>query len=552
MKKEILIVILILILSFPAYKALLQPGGFTSHDLTHHIVRQISMDKLLSEGQFPPRWSGDLNNGYGYPVFLFNYPLPALIGQVFHLLGFNFLYSVKAVLFSSMILSVLGMYLFLRSYLGSQMASFLGAMFYLYAPHRFLNVYVSGAVGSALGGAILPFVFWSMVEVCKRKSWLWVLGGSLLLALLVVAHNITTLISAPLILAFGLILIWTSKQKYQLLKKYLVMFFLGLGLSAWFWMPAFIEKQYIIFDQVFANFYQSQFITFWQLIQSPWGFGLSHPDNPEPGDLSYQIGIIHFLAITFLLFAVLIFKRIRRIGLFILFFFALYIFLILKISKPIWDFSHFMYVIQFPLRFSAVSVFTASIGVGLLIKFLPSKRLLFISFLILVIYANRNHWNINQVYDPVEDFYLSLKTTTASFDEHLPKWGRAMDKQPASKLEFVEGEGRVEIKEDKSALVLAQVEVTTSSKLKFNQFYFPGWEIEVNGQKVRFNYLEEGESHGLPIFEVPQGVHQVQAQFKNSLVRNIADMTSIISVILWVVLLCKLLILRSSWVKKSS
>ena len=106
MKRELLIVALLLLLSFPAIKALLQPGGFTSHDLTHHVIRQISMDKLLSEGQFPPRWSGDLNNGFGYPVFLFNYPLPAIIGEIFHKAGLNFVYSVKAVLLLSMILSV--------------------------------------------------------------------------------------------------------------------------------------------------------------------------------------------------------------------------------------------------------------------------------------------------------------------------------------------------------------------------------------------------------------------------------------------------------------
>lgn len=127
MKKEFLLICLLLTLSFPALRALLQPGGFTSHDLTHHVIRQISMDKLLSEGQFPPRWSGELNEGFGYPVFLFNYPLPALVGEVFHKIGLGFVDSVKAVLFSSMILSLLGMYLFLRSLLKDNLTAFLGS-----------------------------------------------------------------------------------------------------------------------------------------------------------------------------------------------------------------------------------------------------------------------------------------------------------------------------------------------------------------------------------------------------------------------------------------
>ena len=407
MKKETLIIALLLLVSVPAVRALFLPGGFTSHDLTHHVIRQISMDKLLSEGQFPPRWSGELNEGFGYPVFLFNYPLPAIIGEGFHKLGLGFVDSVKAVLFLSMVLSAVGMYLFLRSYLGSQMAAFLGSMFYLYAPHRFLNVYVAAAVGGALGDAILPFVFWSLVEIKKGKKWA-PLAGALSLGGLILAHNVTALIFSPLIIGFAALLVWESKERARVFKSFGAMILLGLGVSAWFWLPAIFEKQYIKFDQIFSTFYQSQFVTLQQLIRSPWGFGLSHPQSPEEGDLSYQIGLIHFLAVAFLLFAVLLFKKIRRIGAFILFFFSLSLLLIQPVSRPIWDLVPLMSMIQFPLRFSAISVFTASIGVALLLTLrLSFKKVLFVGFLVLVIYANRNHWNINESFNPGKNYYLS-------------------------------------------------------------------------------------------------------------------------------------------------
>lgn len=542
MKRELIVILLLFLLSFPAVRYLLLPGGYTSHDLTHHVVRQISMDKLLSEGQFPPRWSGELNNGYGYPVFLFNYPLPAMLGQVFHLLGFNYLYSVKAVLFSSLVLSVLGMYLFLRSYFGSKLASFLGAMFYLYAPHRFLNVYVAAALGSAFGGAILPFVFWGLVKIKQTQKISWVLITSLFYACLILSHNITTLIFTPLILAFMGLLIWESEHKLALFKRFILMFVLGLCLSCWFWLPALSEKSYIKFDAVFGKFYENQFPTLKQLIGSKWGFGLSHPDNPQEGDLSYQIGLINIMATGFLLFATLVFRRIRGIGIFVLFFFFISLFLILKSSKPLWDFVPLLNTVQFPWRFSAIIVFVSSIGAALLIKYLPYKRLIFISFLILVIYANRNHWRINEVYNPGEDYYKSINSTTASFDEHLPKWGKAMPKPVSAKLEFASGVGQIKVLENKSARLLAQVESTSSSKLRFNQIYFPNWEIEVDNQKTDFNYLEDGPNYGLPVFVLSPGSHLIKAEFKNTPVRNIADGISLASVILWVILLCRLLI----------
>lgn len=528
-KKEILIIFLLLIFSYPAVKSLLIPGAYTSHDLTHHVIRQINMDKLLSEGQFPLRWSADLNNGYGYPLFLFNYPLPALVGEVFHKLGFNFVDSVKAVLFLSMLVSILGMYLFLKELLGSRLAAFLGAIFYLYAPIRFLNVYVSAATGSALALALIPFVFWAIL----RRS---ILVGSISLAALILSHNVTALIFIPVIIIFSVVC--------SRLRSLAVMLLLGLGLSAWFWLPALWEKQFIKFDQIYEGFYKDQFINIWQLIRSPWGYGLSHPQHPEPGDMSYQLGLIHIgvVIVTSLWFVVFgrKIKEVKAVGGFLLTFILLSLFLMLKISQPVWEIIPILKLVQFPLRFQAIFIFAASISAGLLIKYFPYKqslrtnalrKIVFLGLLILVIYANRNHWKINEVFNPGEDYYLSQKTTTTSYGEHMPKWGKTMNKSALSKLEFVEGKGNINILENKSAKVLAQVESITSSKLRFNQFYFPGWQIKVDNKKIDFNYLIEGESYGLPVFNIDAGKHKIEASFKNVTDRNIADTISLISIV---------------------
>lgn len=539
MKKELLILTLLLFLTFPAVKSLFIPGGFTSHDLTHHVLRQISMDQLLSEGQFPPRWSGQLNNGFGYPLFLFNYPLPALLGEVFHKMGMGFVDSVKAVLFTSMILGEVGMYLFLRSLLGSKLASFLGAIFYLYAPLRFLNVYVSAAVGSALALAVLPFVFYSLVGIKNGKNWA-VLVGALSLAGLILAHNVTAVISAPLILAFA----WVIGGR-KVIRKIGVMFLLGLGLSAWFWLPALWEKQYSRFDSIFASFYKDQFVTIWQLLRSPWGYGLSHPQHPEPGDMSYQLGLVHILVMLVLVALIWVRREIREIrviGGFALAFFVISIFLMLKASLSIWENLPFLSLIQFPLRFQVWSVFSAAIAAALLIKYLPFKKLLIISLLLLVLYANRNHWHINEVFNPREDYYLNLKTTSTTYGEHLPKWGKVMDKASAGKLEFVSGVGEIRVIRDKSDYILAEVEASSSAKIRLNQIYFPGWVIKIDGNPTKFKYLTNSESYGLPIFDIDKGTHLVSAEFKNTPIRNLADSVSLISVILWIGILCKLLI----------
>lgn len=525
-KKELIVILLLFLVSLPAVRALLQPGGFTSHDLTHHIVRQIDMTRLLSEGQFPPRWSGDLNNGYGYPLFLFNYPLPALLGEGFHKLGLGFVDSVKVVLGVSLLLSTAGMYLFLRSLLKSYLAPFLGAVFYLYAPIHLIVVYVSGAPGAALGLTFPPFIFWALQQGN-------ILLGAVSLAFLILSHNVTAFIFTPILLIFGLFVV-------RNIRVTIIIFLLGLGLSAWFWLPALSEKQFIRYDSLMKGIYQNQFPTLKQIVYSPWGYGLSHPKSSEEGGMSYQVGLAHLLVMALLLLQLFRLRKSKEflfLGIFSLTSFVAGIFFMLELSQPLWDSLPFLSYIQFPVRLLIVPVFSASIAASLLVRFWGGK-ILFIPLFLLVLYANRNHLNINQSFDPGEEYYLKLKTTATSFDENLPIWVSNLitDVSPG-KFSLLSGQGKIEVLENKSARVVAKIEAEDKARVRFNQYYFPGWEIEAEWKL----------NNGLPVFEIEKGEHLIKAEFKNTPIRNLADGISIIAVI---IVLWRLSVPRQQPVKK--
>lgn len=536
-KADILAVSLLLVFSIPAVKSLFTPGGYTSHDLTHHVIRQISMDRLLSEGQFPPRWSSELNKGYGYPLFLFNYPLPAMIGEVFHKTGFNFVDSVKAVFFVSFLASVLGMYLFLRALLPqSRTAAFLGALFYLYAPIRFLVVYVSAALGSAVAFAFVPFVFWAILGLSGKKEKIFILAGSLAFAALILSHNVTALMFSLIFLFFVLLEARISINYRRTLYNAMLMFVLGAGLSAFFWLPALIESKYLIYSDLMGRFYADHFPTFWQLIHSPWGYGLSHPGAAEDG-LSFQIGLIHIGVILLLIPGIWITRRVRDFWLciFCLLLFAASVFLMLEMSLPLWDNLPLLGFVQFPARFLILSVFAASIASAILVFRMPFSRLLFFALLTLVLYANRNHLNTNQVFNPGELYYMNLKTTTAMADEHLPKWAKIPQAESPGKLVSYEGDGDITVVEDKSDFFRAKVFSKTGAKLKFNQVYFPGWTLEVNNKPAKFNYLTD-KAQGFPIFDIAPGESLVTWYFANTKTRNLANSVSIASALFWIVL----------------
>lgn len=544
MKKEIFVISLLLVLAIPALKSLLIPGAFTSHDLTHHIIRQITMDKLLSEGQFPPRWSGDLAYGYGYPLFIFNYPLPALAGEVFHKAGLNFVDSVKSVLFLSLVLSISGMYLFLRSLFKSKMAAFLGAIFYLYAPIHLIVVYVSGAAGASFALIFPPLILWAIYKIWEvKKPQPYLLLGSLSFAGLILSHNITALIFMPVILAYVAALKLLDPKKGHFLRNIGLMFLWGLGLSAFFWLPALMEKQYIRYDTLTKGIYQNQFPSLNQIVYSPWGYGLSHPKQPE-GGMSYQVGLIHILVMIILISSLWFYRKRKEfliLGTLCVVSFLASIFFMLEISQSLWDNLPFLSYIQFPVRILIVPIFMASIAAALLIKHAPYKKLLFIILLILLLYANRNHLGINQQFNPQDEYYqaLSHKTTTTSFDEDLPIWVDKMQTDiDHQKFIFVSGGGSIKVLENKSARVLADIESTSSATVRFNQYYFPGWEIKVDGNKIDYNYLT-ADNRGLPVFKIEKGNHQVLAEFKNTYDRNIADSISLFSIVLLIILIIR-------------
>ena len=106
---------IIILLSIPAIWALLVPGFYgASDDL--HIGWLFEMNRVIKMGQIPPRFVPDLSFGFGYPLFNFVFPLPFYIAEIFHLIGFSLVDSIKLLFLLSLPLSGVFMYLFLREF----------------------------------------------------------------------------------------------------------------------------------------------------------------------------------------------------------------------------------------------------------------------------------------------------------------------------------------------------------------------------------------------------------------------------------------------------
>ena len=223
MKTNLVLILLVLFFSILISLPLLKSGLYEMHD-DQHVARLYLFDKSVREGQVPVRWVDELGFGFGYPLFVFYPPFVYMLGEVFHLSGFGFIDSVKLVFFASILLSGVGMFVFVKE-LGGRLAGLTSALFYMFLPYRALDIYVRGALAEAFSFVWLPLILWSFYKlsnlqeqsdykIYRRKSANYTLLSATFLALLMITHN---LIFLPFMLILPIYLFFlflkTSEKK---------------------------------------------------------------------------------------------------------------------------------------------------------------------------------------------------------------------------------------------------------------------------------------------------------------------------------------------------
>lgn len=535
MRKQLVWFALIIILSLPAVWSLLHPGFFTSHDGEWMVIRFTDFHRALREGQFPVRFGGRLNHGYGYPVFNFLYPFPFYFAEVFYIFGLSFTASVKATFILSFFLSGVFMFLWTRNYWGN-LGGLISALVYIYTPYRFLDVYVRGSLGEAVAFIFPPLIFWMIDRLRKKYSRRDLIIGALGIGALITSHNTMAMLFLGLILAYVLFL----KPKLSLISYLLSVIFLGLSLSCFFWLPALFEKKYVIFDRVLVSNFFAHFPTLKQLLFPSWGYGPSLPLS-DKDTLSFQIGVVN-LAVVFLVTA-LVFKnskfRKNEKTLFFGICFLLSIFLMTDYSYFFWRLFPIYNFIQFPWRLLSLTTFSSSFLAGALINPLPQKFKKTVTFLTVasLLILNRDYAKPESYVFKDDSFYATNEGTTTVADEYMPIWVKEPpQKRAEEKVEVLEGRLAIEELAVRSNRVSFLAKGEKEAVVRINTIYYPGWKVFVDGKTWNFDFKNK---FGVIQFKVPKGDHNVLVVFKETPLRKTADAVSLISLGLCLTLFLK-------------
>lgn len=527
---KIKFLLLVLIFSLIPLFDLLRPGLPITHDGQDHVARIANFYQNLSEGTIIPRWGANLNWGYGHPVLMFLYPLPSYIASLFHLLNFSLVDSTKLVFAVSFILSGLFMFIFLRELL-DDFSAFIGGMIYIFAPYRFVDLYVRGALGEHVAFVFLPLIFYFLLRLSREKYFnrTTIALGAISFSGLFLSHNAISVMFLPIALLYSLLLSLSEKKKKEVLLRHLLIFILGIGLSSFFLLPAFFEGKYTLRDIVTAKDYATRFMDLSKFFYGEWNYGIS-------GQFSVQIGILHWI-FTFLALpiAFILYKKRNNLWKLMLLLEAIFVsalFLMTPNSKFIWDKITILQKFQFPWRFLTITVFTSSILGSIAISQLKYyRKLLAVILIVFILLLNKDYWHPKGYLLKDDSFFKNIYNGTTDTGESSPIWSiRFMENRPASHAQVIKGKG--EIKELYRSSTKHEYEINSmgSSRIRENTLYFPGWQVLVDGKKTDIEFQDQ-QNRGIMTFNLSKGLHKVSVEFEETKLRLISDLISVFSII---------------------
>lgn len=516
-------------------------------DTGAHLIRMAGFHEALLDGQFPPRWLTHFAYDWGSPVLMFNWSLPYWLAEPFIAGGITIVDSFKIVILTGVILSFFSMYGFLRTWLNKE-AAIAGGIIYCWAPYRLNTIYVRGAIGEATAFAFWPLIFWSALLIMRGKPAKGILLGSISFSLILLSHQVMFLMIIPLWLGF---IIFAGKPKINLRKsvREAVPLLISLGLTSFFWIPAFFEKGNIAISQLnVMNFRGRYFSNLPALLSVP---GFFSPNGSDPFLALYPIGlpqifwVIYGNLITFI-------ERNKKLLLTVLLldlFFILGIYLLLPQSSRVWDKLPLLPEFIYPLRFLGLLTFISALLAGIAIFSLKNHQLIaavLITVFTIIINYRAVPINTNRDNAPDSQYFRSDGTGDMQ-GEFLPEWAdpKFTEKEnyyrDTAPVTFVTGSGQLKSHNSTTRSLNFTVNADSPSIVMLKQFYFPGWQVSVNGITSSIGI----SAGGAMLIGLPGGTNNITAKFVGTPLRKFADLISLLT-LLFVLLLYPAYLIRHS------
>ncbi|RME50343.1 MAG: hypothetical protein D6790_21370 [Caldilineae bacterium] len=540
-----------LLLGLWLFHPLLRDGLPSAADGLLHFYRTVLWRWSWDAGVLWPRWHTLLYQGYGYPLFNFYAPLLYLSSGLLDLVAGNILLAFKIVLFLSCVGYALGAYVWTKEFLGSW-GAIVAAAAYAFTPFRLRELYFQGNYAQFLAWSIYPFVLFSWYRLVRApdRNAFW--RASLSLAALLLAHNISALLMAPVLLSY--VGLWSLKEIRERMQagdswRLAVRCLMGpllagvcaVFISAIFWLPALGEARFTQVHLLTKGYFDigENFLRLADILAPAPLLDLRAANPPLP----FHFGRLH-LALAALGALLLLRRQISteerwQLG-YALVATAGAVFLMLPGSEFLWRTVPLLPFAEFPARFYGIAHLFGAYLAGASLQWLaPWRRVYRLASvgIILGLLGSQATYLFPQNFlrpdisprgfHAYEVQFNALGTTTVG--EYLSIWTAALPPGPAVSFDEkgevrrlsmdagLEGAGR--ILQTGPEEILFELQLDAPRTVQVAQFYFPGWQAFMDG--LAWPIEPCGEA-GLICIRLPAGSHTVHLTFQDTWIRRLA------------------------------
>lgn len=557
-------------------------------DAELHIFRLHELSYLIRGGEFYPRWAPDFYHGYGYPIFNYYAPLTYYLALPLELLPqVDAVLASKAVLVGGMLLAGLGLYGYTRDNWGRR-AGYVAAALYVYSPYiQYIDPHIRGALPEAFSFAVFPPALWALDRLRRRPSaGSWV-AASLMVAAVILSHNLMGLFFFGLLFAWVLWMMVAQRRQTtddgqravdlpisQSLNLFpLAALLLGLGLSAFFWLPVILERNAVTLTTLIGAGDNYDFRTHFLGLSELLAFSRRPDWGATQSPFLFNLGVAQWMAGVLGVVLLMLGKVRERAQLaFIAVAAVVVLFLMTPASEPVWELIPFLPYFQFPWRLLGAAAALLSILGAAGIEAVAHEAVaheavargaeqhsrlrrqtawiyagcVAVAMLLALPLSQPTPWlpfgEVNTLrMSLIENSGRWLGTTSTA--DYVPATVVMLPERRDSMLDPI-AEGLPPDRVNREAMpdgatvtaetvrpLLTRYHVSTPKefRLRLYQFDFPGWQVLVDGEPAQ---TELAEPEGLIIVIVPEGEHVVEVSFGSTPPRMLGWLIAVVAALL--------------------
>lgn len=518
------------------------PQFFTSRiphtsDGIPHIARMAAMYEEVTHGQFPVRWIGSFNYGYGSSELNFYYPLPYIISLPLTAVGVGLADNLKIGFTLSFLIAGIGMLAFARKFFKDEIVALLVTVMYQFAPFRLVETLVRGSLGELYALAFFPVTLYGLLLLWEKKTtgrFLFSAFGFLALA---TSHNVVGFSFIAVTLLFALVF---AKSKIQLLWTAGALA-LGFLWGAFYLVPAFLQHKFVLGSVYTKDLYLLHFVPFIKFFIP----NLTNDPALRIAEVPVQIGLFHVLGL--IAAGWLVWKGgkqgkpTRPILVFALAVTAATLAFMQPIAMPLWKHISIIRQFQFPWRFLTVICFTSAIASAAFLRWPVLRKPVWFGFFISgIVLSTVVYWVPYQGFDGIVDsYYRTYPRNTTYFSEMNSIWTAGLPTDfPKTYVEAIAGTASASAVTRATTKHTFRVHAQTDATILDRTFFFPGWRAYVDGSLVPIEFQDQNY-RGLITFRVPSGNHDVRVEYQETGVQRVGNSLTILSaagVVAWFVI----------------